>query len=135
MISAPIAPMAPAWLTVAIPMMIEPSTMKIRASGGTNARQTLRTNRASEFSFERHRRSRFRSNERQNQDIGHIQADEYQPGVSGLRETYLLHWSKSRLYSEGIENCPVACLNSVCLIVVAWSVGAGQLVGKDDQDN
>ncbi len=38
MIMAPAAPMAPAWVTVATPRMIEPSTMKISASGGTSVR-------------------------------------------------------------------------------------------------
>ena len=41
MIMAPMAPMAPAWFTVAIPMMIEPRTAKMRVNGGTSARKTL----------------------------------------------------------------------------------------------
>ena len=47
MSSAPTAPIAPAWLTVAMPMMIEPSTSRISASGGTSATSTRRTNRQS----------------------------------------------------------------------------------------
>ena len=41
MMRAPAAPTAPAWLTVAIPKMIEPSTTKMSASGGTSASVTL----------------------------------------------------------------------------------------------
>ncbi len=47
MISAPAAPMAPAWLTVAMPAMIEPSTRKISASGGTRISATLPAKRRS----------------------------------------------------------------------------------------
>ena len=35
--------MAPAWLTVAMPAIIDPRTRKISNSGGTNARATLNT--------------------------------------------------------------------------------------------
>ncbi len=44
MIIAPMAPMAPAWLTVATPRMIEPRTMKISVSGGTSASTTRTMN-------------------------------------------------------------------------------------------
>ena len=43
-IIAPTAPMAPAWLTVATPNMIEPNTANIRTSGGTRTRATWRIN-------------------------------------------------------------------------------------------
>ena len=43
MIMAPMAPMAPAWFTVAMPRMIEPSTAKMRVSGGTRASSTEMT--------------------------------------------------------------------------------------------
>ncbi len=46
MISAPAAPMAPAWFTVATPAMIEPSTRKISASGGTRIRMVRPQKRA-----------------------------------------------------------------------------------------
>ena len=40
MIRAPPAPIAPAWLTVAIPVIIDPKTRKIKPSGGTNVKTT-----------------------------------------------------------------------------------------------
>ncbi len=47
MMVAPMAPMAPAWLTVATPMMMEPSTTTMRASGGTRASSTRSAKRKS----------------------------------------------------------------------------------------
>ena len=44
MIVAPTAPMAPAWLTVAMPMMMEPSTTKMSVSGGTRIMSTRSPN-------------------------------------------------------------------------------------------
>ena len=44
MIRAPIAPIAPAWFTVAMPVRMEPSTARMRTSGGTIASTTLRRN-------------------------------------------------------------------------------------------
>ena len=44
MIAAPIAPMAPAWFTVAMPARMEPSTARMRVSGGTSASSTPRRN-------------------------------------------------------------------------------------------
>ena len=46
---APIAPIAPAWFTVAIPIMIEPKTVKINVSGGTSAITTFNKNLLSIF--------------------------------------------------------------------------------------
>ncbi len=48
MTMAPAAPMAPAWFTVAMPAMMEPSTRKISASGGTRAMNTLPQNAMSQ---------------------------------------------------------------------------------------
>ena len=42
--SAPEAPMAPAWFTVAIPVIIDPKTKKIRPSGGTSVMSTFPQN-------------------------------------------------------------------------------------------
>ena len=47
MISAPIAPIAPAWFTVATPVRMEPSTARMSVRGGTSASTTPRKNRAS----------------------------------------------------------------------------------------
>ena len=44
MMVAPTAPMAPAWLTVAMPAMIDPSTARISARGGTRASTTRTAN-------------------------------------------------------------------------------------------
>ena len=47
MIVAPIAPIAPAWFTVAMPARIDPSTARMRVSGGMRASATVRKNRPS----------------------------------------------------------------------------------------
>ena len=47
MIRAPEAPIAPAWFTVAMPAMIEPSTSMISASGGTRISTTRPAKRRS----------------------------------------------------------------------------------------
>ena len=44
MISAPVAPIAPAWLTVAMPSRIEPKTAMISVRGGAKTMKTRRTN-------------------------------------------------------------------------------------------
>ena len=43
------APIAPAWFTVAMPVMIDPSTAKMRVSGGTRASTTRRAKLQSYF--------------------------------------------------------------------------------------
>ena len=46
---APIAPIDPAWLTVAIPKSIDPKTAKIKARGGIITIKTLIQNFESKF--------------------------------------------------------------------------------------
>ena len=46
---APIAPIEPAWFTVAIPIKIEPKTAKINARGGMIITTTLNQNFKSKF--------------------------------------------------------------------------------------
>ena len=46
---APIAPIEPAWFTVAIPIKIEPNTANINASGGMIITTTLNQNFKSKF--------------------------------------------------------------------------------------
>ena len=48
-IVAPIAPIEPAWLTVAIPKRIDPKTAKIKARGGIIINKILNQNAESNF--------------------------------------------------------------------------------------
>jgi hypothetical protein len=56
--------MAPAWFTVAMPAMIEPSTRKISASGGTSGDEHLAQNARRIRRLNRHGRRRFRADQR-----------------------------------------------------------------------
>ena len=49
MMRAPIAPIAPAWFTVAMPVRIDPSTAKMRVRGGTRASSTRKPKLQSNF--------------------------------------------------------------------------------------
>ena len=109
MIAAPTAPMAPAWLTVATPMMIEPSTANIRARGGTRASVTLIMNCASYLLSKRTggadlgwRRARIRI-------YAIYRMTRMRPGIRAPRNMSPA-LVDVRPNSDGMENWPVACL-------------------------